>query len=303
MKIYLVGGYVRDELLGRCSKDKDYVIFDCSEKEFFKKFPYAKKVGKKIPVYLVGRDEYTISEFSNIYEDLMSRDLTINAIAKDMEGNIYAHPRALEDLKNKILRAISLENFIKDPLRVHRAARFAAQFPDFSVDPELLNIMNKVGGSRKLMEKISKERVAQEVIKAISAEKPSRFFSLLIKTKAISYWFEEIEKLEKNNKWIDIIEKVGKNEIRVWMALSYGFYLNLKDKNNALFYLKEMSRRIGLPKVIQKAGISFLEFYEQGIHFFFLSPSEIRDLIYILEKRGYLFPFFEVIEKITQKNI
>ncbi len=141
-------------------------------------FPGQKKVGKKISVYLIGRDEYTISKYQNIMDDLMSRDLTINAIAEDDKGRIYHHPLAIEDLKNRVLRAISRKNFEEDPLRVHRMARFYAQFPDFSVDINSLEIIRQVGGNIHLMKKISKERVSQEVSKAICAKKTIKLFFL-----------------------------------------------------------------------------------------------------------------------------
>ncbi len=302
MKIYLVGGCVRDELLGKRCKDRDFVVFNCTEEEFFKRFPRAIKVGKKIPVYLVGRDEYTISEHDDIMEDLMDRDLTINAIAKDEKGKLYYHPTALRDLENKTLRAISFENFKKDPLRVHRVARFYAQFPDFSIEENTLLIMKEVGKDSLLMKSISKERVSEEVIKAIKAKKPSNFFSLLIDTKAISFWFEEVCPLDKVKFWKEIMDGFSPLEIEVWMGLCYGFLEGYGDIVLARENLKDMSKRIGLPKRIRKASDVFFTYFYDAKDIFLKPPEVIRDVLYPLDRKKFLIPLFRVIEKITNKE-
>lgn len=302
MKIFLVGGYVRDELLGIKSKDKDFVVFDATEEEFLKRFPRAKKVGKKIPVYMVGRDQYTISEFKDIYEDLNSRDLTINAIAKDEKGRVYSHKISLEDLKDKILRAISYENFVKDPLRVIRAARFSAEFPDFKVDYELKRIMERVGGDKSLMSKIAKERVAVELIKGISAKKPSNFFSLLIETKGTSFWFEELNLLSHRMRWLDLMDEFSGKKEQVWIVLCYGFIENLDHKFKAKTCLVNMARRIGMPNLYMDYVKYFFDFYEASIDIFSQHPNTIRDTIITLKKKNMLFNFFYVLEYITNQK-
>ncbi len=299
MKIFLVGGCVRDELLGIKSKDRDFVVFDATEEEFLKRFPRAKKVGKKIPVYMVGRDEYTISEFKNIYEDLQSRDLTINAIAKDRKGNIYAHEKAIEDLKNRVLRAISYENFVADPLRVFRAARFSAEFPDFKVHDKLKEILRKVGGNRELLSKISKERVAVETQKAISARKPSNFFSLLIETNALGFWFEELKFLASKKRWLDLMDNFSGKKERVWLSLCYGFWENIKDKIEAKKHLLNMTKRIGMPNRYVTYGRYFFDYYEKAIDIFSKDASIIRDVVLTLKKKNMLDDFFSVLEIAT----
>ena len=302
MKIYLVGGCVRDKLLGKKCKDRDFVVFGCSEEEFFKRFPRAKKVGKKVPVYLVGRNEYTISEYDNIMDDLMSRDLTINAIAEDENKKLYYHPFALDDLENKILRAISLENFKKDPLRVLRLARFYAQLPDFSIEKYSYEILKKVGRDESLMKRVAKERVAQEVLKAIRAKKPSNFFSLLMETGATSYWFSELQGLKENKEWMAVMDTCNANEICAWMCLAYGFVKNYDNINNAIQPFKNMSKKIGLPKKIISGGVSFIKNYLNAMEFFSAGPDIKRDLLYSLDREGLVESFFYVMEKITKNN-
>lgn len=302
MKIYMVGGCVRDELLGIKSRDKDFVVFDATEEEFLKRFKKAKKVGKKIPVYMVGRHEYTISEYSDIYQDLLSRDLTINAIAKDKKGKLYGHDISFRDLSNRVLRAISHENFVKDPLRVIRAARFYAQFPDFSVDEELKVIMTEIGGNKKLMSKIAKERVAQEVIKALSSQKPSNFFSLIIETKATAHWFEELDLLKSKKRWLEEMDFFSRTKETVWMMLCYGFYENLDDSGNYKKYFLSMSKKIGMPNLYLDVGKNFLDFFPYTFDFFSQDMEIIRKTLTTLSKKNMLHMFFQVVERITNKR-
>ncbi|MBP5202062.1 multifunctional CCA tRNA nucleotidyl transferase/2'3'-cyclic phosphodiesterase/2'nucleotidase/phosphatase, partial [bacterium] len=164
MKIYAVGGSVRDEILGIEANDRDFVVVGATEAEFLAKFPKAEKVGKSFPVFLVNGCEYAFArkerkngrgytgfdvEFSpdiTLEEDLKRRDITINAIAKDPDSQGgYIDPfGGIEDIKNKRIVHVS-EAFAEDPLRVYRVARFAAKFPDFSVDSATIKLMNSIG--------------------------------------------------------------------------------------------------------------------------------------------------------------
>ena len=193
MKKYLVGGAVRDTILGRELHDRDFVIVGASGEEFLTTYRGAKKVGKKDCVYVYKGDEYTLSNLSGIHEDLLHRDLTINAFAKDEDdGSIISHPDAPGDLENKILRPVREENFLNDPLRVFRAARFASEFPGFRVHPELIRIMTRIG-EKGLLGGLAAERVGNEVIKACSASAPGRFLRLLSETSALTPWLQEIK--------------------------------------------------------------------------------------------------------------
>ena len=137
MKIYQVGGSVRDEIIGIPVSDKDFVVVGATETEFLEKFPKAEKVGKSFPVFLVNGCEYAFArrerknghgyrgfdvEFSpdiTLEEDLRRRDITINAIAKDPDfPNRYIDPYGgIEDIRNKRIVHVS-EAFSEDPLRV-----------------------------------------------------------------------------------------------------------------------------------------------------------------------------------------
>jgi len=211
MKIYQVGGSVRDEILGIGAFDKDFVVVGATEAEFLEKFPKAEKVGKSFPVFLVNGCEYAFArrerktghgyrgfavEFSpdiTLEEDLRRRDITINAIAKDPDfPNKYIDPYGgIEDIKNKRIIHVS-EAFSEDPLRVYRVARFAAKFPDFSVDESTIKLMNSIGDE---LETLSTERVWKELEKALSYPRPSRFFEILKEADLLKYHFPEVHAL------------------------------------------------------------------------------------------------------------
>ena len=208
MKIYQVGGSVRDEILGIEAYDMDFVVVGATEAEFLAKFPKAEKVGRSFPVFLVNGCEYAFArrerknghgytgfdvEFSpdiTLEEDLLRRDITINAIAKDpVLPNRYIDPYGgIEDIRNKRIVHVS-KAFSEDPLRVYRVARFAAKFPDFSVDPETIKLMRSMG--EELLS-LSTERVWNELEKALVYPRPSRFFEILKEADLLKYHFPEV---------------------------------------------------------------------------------------------------------------
>ena len=144
--LYLVGGAVRDEVLGISKHDEDYSVTGISFEEFKELFPCAIVRGKDFPVFSIENKEFAIARKERkiglghknfnvetdkkitIEEDLKRRDITINAIAKEVLTDKIIDPyNGIEDLKNGIIRAVS-NHFIEDPLRVYRVARFASQF-------------------------------------------------------------------------------------------------------------------------------------------------------------------------------
>ncbi|TYT73635.1 HD domain-containing protein [Desulfobotulus mexicanus] len=231
MEIYTVGGAIRDKLMGRAFKDRDFLVLGAKEADFIKAFPSARKQGKQTPVYRVGGDEYILSHTDNIHDDLLGRDLTINAMAEDEGGRLYHHPMALKDLKEKILRPVRRENFMKDPLRVFRAARFTSLFPDYAPAPELLETMRETAF---LLEGISPERVGSELLIALSGENPSRFFRILAETGCLDPWFSEMKKAmdvpagpvpwHRGSLFehiMDVTDELHGSRLLAWMALCH----------------------------------------------------------------------------------
>lgn len=204
--LYLVGGAVRDELLGKEVHDEDYCVTGITSKEFEELFPEANLRGKFFCVYDINGKEFAMARREkkikvghkgfevetnkniSIEEDLKRRDITINSIAKEvLTGKIIDPFNGVEAIKNRIVRATS-ESFKEDPLRVYRVARFATEL-EFEVDENTLKMMNNL---RDELNTLSKERVFVEFRKALASSKPSIFFEVLKKANVLDLHFKEI---------------------------------------------------------------------------------------------------------------
>ena len=214
LETYLVGGAVRDELLGDVVKDRDFVVIGSSEKEMERRG--FQKVGKHFPVFLhpVTHEEYALARterktgrghqaFSfnvggevSLEDDLKRRDLTINAIAKHPNGDLIDPFQGVRDLENRCLRHVS-PAFAEDPLRVLRVARFSARF-GFTIAPETLALMHEIAASGELAT-LSKERVWNETQRALDAKLPSRYFNSLSECDALSALFPSLDQARKND--------------------------------------------------------------------------------------------------------
>ena len=202
MKIYLVGGAIRDKILGIPVNDKDYLVVGSTPDEMVK-LGY-KPIGKNFPVFLhpKTKEEYALARTERkigkgyhgfkfytsadvtLEEDLKRRDITINAIAEDEDGNIYDPFNGKDDINNKIIRHVS-EAFIEDPLRVLRVARFTALDSQFKVQPETLALMKKMVSSGEL-KSLSVERVVAEITKGLEGENPDIMLHYLCKCGALN---------------------------------------------------------------------------------------------------------------------
>lgn len=208
-KLYLVGGAIRDELLGRKVQDEDYCVTGLLPEEFQRLFPDAKLVGKFFGVFLIEGKEFAMArkekkvgqghkEFAvevkkdiTIEEDLARRDITINSIAKEVITGTLIDPfKGKDDIEKKIIRATT-SAFKEDPLRVYRVARFAATL-GFEVDTTTLNMMHQMKEELKML---PKERIFHELEKAMQANKPSIFFEVLKEAKVLDVHFQEIQNL------------------------------------------------------------------------------------------------------------
>ena len=198
---YLVGGAVRDELLGKPIADRDFVVTGASVEEMISNgfMP----VGRDFPVFLHPdtKEEYALARTERktgrghqafafhadpsvtLEEDLERRDLTINAIAKSSEGKFIDPFQGIDDLKNKILRHVS-DAFIEDPLRVLRVCRFTSTL-SFDIHPDTLKLMIQLVGSGEIND-LSPERVWNEILKGLMGEKPSRMIESLNKCGALN---------------------------------------------------------------------------------------------------------------------
>lgn len=318
MKKYLVGGAVRDNLLGRQLRDKDFVIIGASEEEFLERYIGAKRIGNKDSVYIYKGDEYTVSNLPDIHADLLHRDLTINAFAKDEnEDAIVSHPDAFGDLEKKILKPISEDNFLNDPLRILRAARFAAEFPSFQIHPELIRVMTKV--SRKgLLDGVSAERVGNEVVKACSALSPGRFLLLLSETSALTPWLNEFEGTEKIpagpapyheesvlEHTAEVMDKLAGVPLQAWMGLCHDIGKTESPKESLPAHhgheergrtaAKNIGTRLKLPNAFIKAGIISAEKHMAAAMYNELRPGTKVRLLMALNRYGITKEMFEVV--------
>lgn len=210
MEIYLVGGSVRDELLGIPVQDHDYVVVGATPEKMVQ-LGY-RPVGKDFPVFLhpqtheqyalarterkisrgyKGFEVYTSPEVT-LQEDLARRDLTINAIAKDSDGNIIDPFNGVADLEAGVLRHIS-PAFSEDPVRILRTARFAARF-GFRIAPETLSLMNEMVHNGEV-DALVPERVWQEIARGLMEQHPSRMFYALRECSALARIVPEVDVL------------------------------------------------------------------------------------------------------------
>ena len=217
MKVFLVGGAVRDDLLGIPFSEKDWVVVNSSHKEMIEKG--FKQVGKNFPVYLhpKTKEEYALARketktgkghksFSfdtkskiSLQDDLKRRDITINAIAKDESGNIFDPYGGIKDLKDRKIRIVS-EAFSEDPLRLFRVARFKSKLADFnfSITRDTLEVLKSMSSGDEISF-LSGERIWDETQKALSYKNSSKYFTTLKKVNALKY-FEGLEKVYSRKK-------------------------------------------------------------------------------------------------------
>jgi tRNA nucleotidyltransferase (CCA-adding enzyme) len=208
MEIYLVGGAVRDKLLGLPVKEHDWVVVGATPQEMLKRG--FRKVGRDFPVFLHPKthEEYALARTERktgkgytdfichsdpnvtLEDDLKRRDLTINAIAQTKSGKIIDLHGGCKDLKKRIFRHIS-PAFAEDPVRILRLARFAARFSDFKIHQATNKLMRDMLAKGEV-DALVPERVWQELEKALNEQSPERFFETLKKCLVLRKLFPKI---------------------------------------------------------------------------------------------------------------
>ncbi|MGD8639674.1 MAG: multifunctional CCA addition/repair protein [Gammaproteobacteria bacterium] len=213
MKIYLVGGAVRDKLLGITPRERDWVVVGATPQQMLDQG--FKQVGKDFPVFLHPKthEEYALArterktapgykgfEFHaesdvTLEQDLQRRDLTINAIAEDEDGNIIDPYNGVSDIEHRVLRHVS-DAFNEDPVRILRVARFAARFANmnFKVADTTIALMRSMVKSGEV-DALVPERVWKELETALATGTPQQFFMTLKECGALARLFPEIEQL------------------------------------------------------------------------------------------------------------
>lgn len=223
MNIFLVGGAVRDELLGKPVKERDWVVVGTTPEDMIKQG--FQPVGKDFPVFLHPKthEEYALARTERktakgykgfhfyatpdvtLAEDLIRRDLTINAMAKNITtGEIIDPYHGQKDLTQKIFRHVS-EAFSEDPVRILRIARFACIFSDFTVHSTTNELMKQMVQSGEV-DALVAERVWKEFSRALACTHPKRFFDVLYACDALPILFPEL---------VDMNFSVFENAIRI----------------------------------------------------------------------------------------
>ncbi|KZT15585.1 multifunctional CCA tRNA nucleotidyl transferase/2'3'-cyclic phosphodiesterase/2'nucleotidase/phosphatase [Acidovorax sp. GW101-3H11] len=215
MQIYMVGGAVRDKLLGRPVNDRDWVVVGATPEQMLA-LGYL-PVGRDFPVFLhpETREEYALARTERksgrgyrgfvvhsapdvtLEEDLSRRDLTINAIAENTDGTsaegIFDPYSGAQDIEARVLRHVT-DAFREDPVRILRVARFAARFTDFSVAPETMQLMREMVEHGEV-DHLVPERVWQELARGLMEEQPSRMFEVLRDCGALAVLLPEVARL------------------------------------------------------------------------------------------------------------
>ena len=213
MKIYLVGGAVRDKILGLKVTDRDWVVTGSTPDEMLKQG--FTPVGKDFPVFLHPKthEEYALARTErktaagyhgfqfhadsdvSLEEDIKRRDLTINALAEDQQGNIIDYVDGQADIENRVLRHIS-PAFAEDPVRILRIARFASRFSNlgFRIADETMELMRDMVKNGEV-DALVPERVWQETVKSLAEPSPDVFIETLRACGALEILYPEIDRL------------------------------------------------------------------------------------------------------------
>ena len=287
-KIYLVGGSVRDRLLHLPVVDRDWVVVGATPDELLA-LGY-QQVGKDFPVFLhpKTKEEYALArterksgkgytgficDFSKditLEQDLIRRDLTINAIAMDQEGNIVDPYHGVNDIKLKLLRHVS-PAFREDPLRVLRVARFAARYHHlgFRIVDETNNLMKEMVSAGEI-NTLTAERVWKETEKALATEDPQVYFQVLEQCGALALLFPS---LKLSSTITDALKKstLLTNDLTVRFAVLCGEFVSKTE-------LEKLCLQIKAPNQYTKLAIMVQQFHNSVANVTQLTAEQIIEL-------------------------
>ena len=298
MKIYLVGGAVRDQIMGLSVRDKDYVVVGSTSEEMVK-LGY-KPVGKDFPVFLHPKthQEYALarterkvskgykgfkvytSEEVTLEEDLQRRDLTINAIAKDKRGKFFDPFGGIKDIKSRVLRHVS-SAFVEDPIRVLRIARFSARFHKFKIHPKTEAILKQIIKNKEI-ETVASERVWSELAAGFLEKKSYLMFEVLNRCGALKILLPELDYPKNKNsikKSLECAAKFGYSaDVRAAIFFMYTYPIKPGIKCNEKIYL-----RLSVPNAVKKLTEKLVFNLSDLKQFKKLKPRQVLDLIYKMD--------------------
>lgn len=328
LSVFLVGGAVRDQLLNRKVIERDYLVVGSTPGQMLS-LGFT-QVGKDFPVFLhpETKEEYALARTERkkgkgytgfecysepdvtIEQDLLRRDLTVNAMAMNSNDEIIDPYDGLKDLENRILRHVS-PAFSEDPLRVLRVARFAARYHQygFTVAPETLSLMTEISRSGEL-ETLSAERIWKEMEKALTEPNPEVFFLILKQCQAIqAIWPELAEHMNNTRCSLDgvapNVRQKGINTLPILqsaVALSNDVAIRFsalcldpisneseEAQNNkthtSTVINEQIAKRLKIPNSVAKLAIKTSQLHHNVLNAPLLEPEAILNL---LEQCEYL---------------
>lgn len=316
MEEYIVGGAVRDILLGRPPREYD-IAFTGTVEGFICRNPSARKAGNDFPIFIKNGLEYAPLRGETIHDDLALRDFTINALALDGSGKIIAHPRSFSDLQHRILRPAGPDALNSDPVRAFRAARFAALLPDFSVHEQTLEQMAAVAESG-VLHNITPERVAGELQKALQTPKPGNFLRMLHAGNCLTPWFAEFSNaatipagpLPFHDESVlehtaQIMDRCTGDAVAVFMALCHDIGKpqtphdllphHYKHEHRGETAARQLAQRLKLPNRLGRAGELAARHHMKGGMYATLRTGTRVDMLMALNRQSLLSPFARLV--------
>ena len=301
MQIYLVGGAVRDQLLNLPVYERDWVVVGATPQDLLKQG--YRQVGKDFPVFIhpESREEYALARterktvpghtgFSvhsspqvSLEDDLMRRDLTINAMAQDEQGKIIDPYNGRQDLTQRILRHVS-PAFSEDPLRIFRVARFAAKLAhlNFTIAKDTAELMLSLAESDEITH-LSRERIWQETKKALATNSPEVYFKTLLDCNALTKLnsqFANVLLKAANSQQFDKLKLIKNFDSRYICLLT----LCASDNSHIVEDIViNINAFFGVPTSLAKSSELVVKYYFSCIDSFKLANQEILDLLISLD--------------------
>lgn len=295
MQIYLVGGAVRDQLLGLEVKDRDWVVVGATPEEMIAEG--FRPVGKDFPVFLhpQTQEEYALARTERksgkgykgftfhtsadvtLEQDLIRRDLRINAMAMDENGQLIDPYHGQQDLEQRLLRHVS-DAFSEDPLRVLRVARFAARFAPlgFTVAADTLKLMRQLSSNDELLH-LSAERVWQEFERALNTRTPSTFLAVLSSCAALQKLMPELANSNAAD-WVTIdADSLTTSEER------FAVLAHLISEQQTEQAVEALAERLRLPKRFPEIAKDLQQWGAQLVGFNNLPPEAQLEVIEALK--------------------
>ncbi len=327
---YLVGGAVRDELLGRTIKDRDFVVVGQTAKQMIADGYLP--VGRDFPVFLHPRtkEEYALARTERktgrghqgftfhanaevtLEEDLKRRDLTINAIAKTSEGELIDPFNGILDLENKILRHVS-DAFVEDPLRVFRVCRFISTL-NFDIHPDTLSLMKQVVNSGEIKH-LSQERIWNEIISGLKGENPSKMIESLRTCGALREMSDTLllgtQDTQNRKRIYSAIDLASKNQLAIESLVA--IFCLLTEKNLAEFLrhttqptpnfnvdrLKTVLNKLKVTKMQHQVSLHFLTHLRSVLNAYQMGNEQLVDLIINLDGLRNPIRFEHILESVS----